>query len=119
MLSSMRKAVEESGDIKVLTSAELTKVKGQAGDFTVRIGGEEEKVSQSFGAIIFATGYMTEVLPQDFQLKPDVNIILQRKLVEMLQASERLERRPGAIGFVLDVSDETSHPLYSEQCTCG
>jgi len=114
MLSSMRKAVGESGGIKVLTSAEVTKVKGQAGDFTVRIGRGEEKVSQSFGAIIFATGYMTEILPQDFQLKPDVNIISQKKLVEMLQASERLERRPGAIGFILDVSDENSRlPILS------
>jgi len=114
MLSSMRKAVGESGGIKVLTSAEVTKVKGQAGDFTVRIRRGEEKVSQSFGAIIFATGYMTEILPQDFQLKPDVNIISQKKLVEMLQASEGLERRPGAIGFVLDVSDENSRlPILS------
>jgi len=114
MLSSMRKAVGESGGIKVLTSAEVTKVKGQAGDFTVRIGRGEEKVSQSFGAIIFATGYMTEILPQDFQLKPDVNIISQKKLVEMLQASEKLERRPGAIGFILDVSDENSRlPILS------
>ncbi|MBA7703974.1 Ferredoxin-type protein NapF [subsurface metagenome] len=51
---------------------------------------------------------MTEILPQDFQLKPDVNIITQRKLVEMLQAPGELERRPGTIGFVLDVSDENS-----------
>ena len=114
ILNSVRKAVGESGGIKVLTSAEVTKVKGQAGDFTVRIGRGEEKVSQSFGAIIFATGYMTEILPQDFQLKPDVNIISQKKLVEMLQASEKLERRPGAIGFILDVSDENSRlPILS------
>lgn len=108
MLSSTRKAVEENGDIEVLTSAEITRVKGQAGDFTVRIRRGEDKLSRSFGAIIFATGYMTEILPQDFQLKPEVNIISQRKLVDMLQAPGELERRPGTIGFVLDVSDENS-----------
>jgi len=114
MLSSTRKAVKENADIKVLTSAEVTRVEGQVGDFTASIGRGEEKVSQSFGAIIFATGYMTKILPQDFQLKPDVNIISQRKLVEMLQAPGKLERRPGTIGFVLDVSDENSRlPILS------
>ena len=108
MLSSTRKAVEENGDIKVLTSAEITRVEGQAGDFTVRIRTGEKQVSQSFGAIIFATGYVTKILPQDFELKLGISIISQRKLVEMLQAPERLERRPGTIGFVLDVSDENS-----------
>jgi len=114
MLSSMRKAVAGDENIKVLTSAEVTKVEGQAGDFTVSIGRGEEKVCQSFGAIIFATGYMTEILPQDFQLKPDVNIISQRKLVEMLQAPGEFERRPRTIGFVLDVSNENSRlPVLS------
>ena len=114
MLSSMRKAVEENGDIEAFTSAEIARVEGQAGDFTIRIRRGGDKLSRSVGAIIFATGYMTEILPQDFQLKPDVKIISQRKLVEMLQAPGELERRPGTIGFVLDVSDENSRlPIFS------
>lgn len=108
MLSSTRKEVEENGAIEVLISAEVTRVEGQAGNFTVRIRRGKEKVSQIFGAIVFATGYMTEILPQDFELKPDINIISQRKLVEILQVPGGLERKPGTIGFVLDVSDENS-----------
>ena len=114
VLSLMRKTVEENGDIEVFTSAEVTRVEGQVGDFTVSIRRGDDKLSQSFGAIIFATGYMTEILPQDFELKPDVNVITQRKLVEMLQAPGELEQRPRTIGFVLDVSDENSRlPILS------
>ncbi len=108
MLSSMKKAIEENGAIEVLTSAEVTRVEGKAGHFTARIRKGEHRVSQSFGAIMLATGHMTEILPQDFQLEPGVNIISQRKLVEMLQAPERFEQRPETIGFILDVSDENS-----------
>jgi len=108
MFSSMTRAIEEDKNIEVLTSAEVARVQGEAGDFTVKIrkGGKES--SRSFGAIIFATGYRTEILPQDFELKPGVNIISQQKLVEMLQAPERLERRPETIAFVVDFSDENS-----------
>lgn len=114
VLSLMRKAVEENGDIEVFTSAEIARVEGQVGDFTVSIKRGDDKLSQSFGAIIFATGYMTEILPQDFELKPDVNVITQRKLVEMLQAPGELKQRPRTIGFVLDVSDENSRlPILS------
>jgi len=108
ILSSVREAIEGNKNIGVLTSAEIIRVEGEAGNFTVSIRRGEEKVSRSFGAIIFATGYTTEILPQDFELKPDVNIISQRKLVEMLEAPAGLEQRPGTIGFVLDVSDENS-----------
>ena len=109
MFSSMTRAIEEDKNIEVLISAEVARVQGDAGDFTVRIrkGGGKES-SRSFGAIIFATGYRTEILPQDFELKPRGNIISQQRLVEMLQAPEKLERRPETIGFALDFSDENS-----------
>jgi len=109
MFSSMTRAIEEDKNIEVLTSAEVARVQGEAGDFTVRIrkGGKKES-SRSFGAIIFATGYRTEILPQDFELKPGGNIISQQRLVEMLQAPEKLERSPEIIGFALDFSDENS-----------
>jgi len=106
MLGSMIKAIEEDKNIEVLTSAEVARVQGGAGDFTVRIrkGGKES--SRSFGAIIFATGYRTEILPQDFEVEPGGNIISQQKLVQMLQAPKKSERRPETIGFALDFSDE-------------
>ncbi|MCK4402531.1 MAG: CoB--CoM heterodisulfide reductase iron-sulfur subunit A family protein, partial [Dehalococcoidia bacterium] len=90
------------------TSAEVARVQGEVGDFAVRIRSGKKESSQSFGAIIFATGYRTEILPQDFELKPGGNIISQQRLVEMLQAPEKLARRPETIGFVVDFSDENS-----------
>ena len=108
MLCSMTRAAEQDKNIEVLTSAEVTRVQGEVGDFAIGIRRGGEEFSRSFGAIIFATGYKTEILPQDFELKPSVNIISQLKLVEMLRASEDLGRRPETIGFVLDVSDENS-----------
>ena len=107
-LSLIRKAVEENRDIEVLTPAELTRGAGEVGNFSVRIKTGREEFSRSFGAIIFATGYRAEISPQDFELKPGVNLISQQKLVEMLEAPERLELRPETIGFVLDVSDQNS-----------
>jgi heterodisulfide reductase subunit A len=108
MLSSMTKAIEGDENIEVLTSAEVARVQGEVGDFAVRIRRGGKEISRSFGAIIFATGYKTEIVAQDFELKPGVNIISQLELVEMLRAPEKLERRPETIGFVLDVSDENS-----------
>ena len=108
MLGSMTRAIEEGKNIEVLTSAEVTRVEGEVGNFTVRIRRGGEEFSRSFGAIIFATGYRAEILPRDFELRPGVNIISQRNLIEILQAPEKLERKPETIGFILDVSDESS-----------
>jgi len=108
MLGSMIRSIEEDKNIEVLTSAEIARVQGEAGNFAVRIRKEGKEFSRSFGAIIFATGYRTEILPQDFELKPGGNIISQQKLAQILRAPEKLERRPETIGFVLDVSDENS-----------
>lgn len=108
MLDLTRSAIEKGENITVLTSSRITGIEGQAGNFTVRMEKEDEKFSRKFGAIIFTTGYMTEIRPQDFQLKPEVNIISPRKLIEMLQGQGELERKPETIGFVLDVSDENS-----------
>ena len=108
MVGSMARAVGEDKNIRVLTSAEVARVQGEVGDFAVTIGREEKEFSRGFGAIIFATGYRTEILPQDFELKPGGSIISQLELVETLRALEKLERRPETVGFVLDVSDENS-----------
>lgn len=108
MLDSMITAIEKDKNIEVLTSAEVTRVRGEVGDFDITIRGGVEEFSRSFGAIIFATGYRTEILPQDFELRPRGNIISQLDLVEMLRAPEKLERRPETIGFVLDICDENS-----------
>ncbi|MBA7504538.1 hypothetical protein ES706_03182 [subsurface metagenome] len=108
MFASMTRMIEEDKNIEVFTSAEVARVQGEVGDFAIRIRSGEKESSQSFGAIIFATGYRTEILPQDFELKPGGNIISQQRLVEMLQAPEKLARRPETIGFVVDFSDENS-----------
>jgi heterodisulfide reductase subunit A len=108
MLELMIMAIEEDENIEVLTSAEVKRVQGEVGDFdiTIRRGGKE--FSRGFGAIIFATGYRTEILRQGRELRLGGNIISQLDLVEVLRAPEKLERRPETIGFILDVCDENS-----------
>ncbi len=108
MLDLMITAIEKDKNIEVLTSAEVTRVRGEAGNFDITIRGGGKEFSRSFGAIIFATGYRTEILLQFFELKAGGNIISQLELVEMLRAREKLERRPETIGFILDVCDENS-----------
>jgi len=105
--SSMIGAVEEDENIEILTSTEVVGVEGKIGDFTVRIRKGAEEILRNFGAIVFATGYETEVSPQDFQLKLGINIISQERLAQMLQASS-VERKPESVGFIYDVSDENS-----------
>jgi len=108
MFDLMSNAIEEDKNIEVLTSTGITRVEGQAGNFTVRMRRGEEGVSRKFGAIVFATGYTTEISPKDFEVKPSVSIISQRDLAWMLGTPEKLEQRPETIGFVLDTSDENS-----------
>ncbi len=103
-IEAMIKAIEKAENIEILTSAEVTGVEGKIGDFKVRMRGTKE-ILRSFGAIVFATGYKTEVAAGDFPLKPGVNIISQERLVQLLQAPT-LEARPETIGFIFDLSDE-------------
>jgi heterodisulfide reductase subunit A-like polyferredoxin len=73
----------------------------------VRIRRGTKEILRSFGAIVFATGYKTEVTAGDFPLKLGINIISQKRLAQMLQAPT-LEARPETIGFIFDLSDENS-----------
>jgi len=104
---AMIKAVEKAENIEILTSAEVTGVEGKIGDFRVRIRRGTKEILRTFGAIVFATGYKTEVAAGDFPLKPGVNIISQERLAELLQ-DPSLGTRPENIGFILDLSDENS-----------
>jgi len=104
-IEAMIKAIEKAENIEILTSAEVTGVEGKIGDFKVRIRRGTKEILRSFGAIVFATGYKTEVAAGDFPLKPGVNIISQERLVQLLQAPT-LEARPETIGFIFDLSDE-------------
>jgi heterodisulfide reductase subunit A len=94
-------------NIEVLTEASVVKVEGDVGNFSVRIrrgaGGE---IRRKFGAIILATGQMTEISSADFKRTP--NIISQRELVSMLQAPQKLSRKPQTVAFVLDYFSENS-----------
>ncbi len=103
----MIEAAEGAKNIDILTSAEVLEVEGKIGNFMVRIRKGAEEISRSFGAIVFATGYETEVTDQDFQLKPGVNIISQERLAQMLQASSP-KGRPQTVGFIFDFYDENS-----------
>jgi len=102
---AMIKAVEKEENIEILTSAEVTGVEGKIGDFRVRIRMGTKEILRTFGAIVFATGYKTEVTAGDFPLKPGINIISQKRLAQMLQAPT-LEASPENIGFIFDLSDE-------------
>jgi len=108
MLSSMGEEVKKDANIEMLTSAEITRVEGDAGNFSVRIKRGVKEDSRDFGALIFATGCKAEILPRYFELSPGSKIISQRELVEILQAPAKLERRPEVIGFILDIADENS-----------
>ena len=104
---AMIKAVEKAETIEIITSAEVTGVEGKIGDFRVRIKKGKKKILRTFGAIVFATGYKTEVTAGDFPIKPGVNIISQQKLAQLLQAPTP-EAKPETIGFIFDLFDENS-----------
>jgi len=105
--NAMAKAVEQDKNIEVITSAEVTGVKGSVGNFTVSIKEATGETRRDFGAIVVATGYKTEIAAEDFPLKPGAKIIPQKKLAQMLQATAP-EAKPETIGFIFDLSDENS-----------
>ncbi|RKY59455.1 MAG: hypothetical protein DRP95_05065, partial [Candidatus Latescibacterota bacterium] len=57
LADSLAESVVGSGSIEVLTSAEVARVEGTAGDFRVEIRRGEDKLSRSFGAIVLASGH--------------------------------------------------------------
>ena len=104
---AMIKAVEKAENIEIITSAEVTGVEGKIGDFSVRIKKGKKKILRTFGAIVFATGYKTEVTAGDFPIKSGVDIISHQKLAQLLQGPTP-EAKPETIGFIFDLFDENS-----------
>jgi heterodisulfide reductase subunit A len=105
-LSSMIRAVEGDKNIEVLTSAQITAVEGEIGDFKVGIGKDREQVFRKCGAIVLATGYQTE-LALSSGMKSCSSIVSQEQLCNMLRDSG-WETEPKSIGFMFDFSDENS-----------
>jgi heterodisulfide reductase subunit A len=112
--SSMISAVEGDRNIEVLTSAQMTAVEGNIGDFGVRIRKKEEEIFRKYGAIVLATGYKTELaLDSEPKLRAEdeaisgMNIVSQEQFCRMLR-DPSLKTKPKTIGFMFDFSDENS-----------
>jgi heterodisulfide reductase subunit A len=105
-MGSMISAAERDERIEVLTSAQITSVEGNIGDFSVRIRKGEEEVIRKCGAIIIATGYQGKPA-LDSELEPGANILSQEQFCRMLRDSN-LETEPKTISFMLDFCDEAS-----------
>lgn len=106
-MSSMIKAVHGDRNIEIITSAEITRIEGQIGDFSVRVMKGAEEIRRSFGALVFATGHRVEPIAPDSQFKDNANIISQHGFAQMLQ-SPTAEPSPKTVGFVVGFSDENS-----------
>jgi len=112
--SSMISTVEGDRNIEVLTSAQITAVEGNIGDFGVRIRKGGEEISRKYGAIVLATGYKTELaLDSEPELRAEdeaisgINIVSQEQFCRMLR-NLSLKTEPKTIGFMFDFSDENS-----------
>jgi len=112
--SSMVSAVEGGRNIEILTSAQMTAVEGNIGDFGVRIRKGGEEISRKYGAIVIATGYKTELtLDSEPKLRAEdeaisgINIVSQEQFCRMLR-NPSLKTEPKTIGFMFDFSDENS-----------
>jgi heterodisulfide reductase subunit A len=112
--SSMISAVEGDRNIEVLTSAQMTAVEGNIGDFGVRIRKGGEEIFRKYGAIILATGYKTELaldcepkLRTEVESTSSINIVSQEQFCRMLR-NPSLKTVPKTIGFMFDFSDENS-----------
>lgn len=113
-VSSMIGAAEGDANIEVLTSARMTAAKGAAGDFLVTITREGEEIAHKYGAIVFATGYRTELaLDSGLKLRAEEEAISGAKIVSQEQLFDMLndpftDTKPRTIGFVFGFSDENS-----------
>jgi heterodisulfide reductase subunit A len=104
--SAMTSAVETDRNIEILTSAQVTTVEGEVGNFRVGISKNGGEVFRKYGAIVLATEYETELV-LDSGVKSSPNVVSQEQLSSMLR-DPRLETKPKSVGFVFDFSDENS-----------
>ena len=104
--SSMISAVDRDRNIEVLTCAQMSAIEGKMGDFRVAIRKDGEEILRSYGAIILATGYRTE-LALDAGMKSISNIVSQEQFSSML-GNPGLETEPKSVAFMFDFSDENS-----------
>ena len=107
MLDRMAKAISESGDIEVLTSARITSIDGELGNFAVKIERGREELPRNFGAIILATGYES----RSYGVEVAANVITQSQLAELLKSPDKVEKMPRHVGFLFGISDEHSRIL--------
>jgi heterodisulfide reductase subunit A-like polyferredoxin/coenzyme F420-reducing hydrogenase delta subunit len=104
--SSMISAAEEDRNIEILTSAQMTALEGNIGDFRVGIRRDREEVFRKYGAVVLATEYKTE-LALNSGMKASPNIVSQEQLSNILR-DPRLETKPRSVAFVFDFSNENS-----------
>ncbi len=105
-MGPMISEVESDDNIEVLTSAQLVRIEGNVGNFSVRIQKAGEEIPRKYGAIVVATGYRTQLMASS---EPDSGgkILSQAELCRML-AAQSLEKQPRTVGFIFDFADENS-----------
>lgn len=99
MVSSLAKRTLADGNIEVLTGAQVIGVEGAAGDFKAEIKRNGERLRRNFGAIVLASGYQAEALPD---AEKSGNIIPLAEFSRLLDQ----EPCPASVAFVVDVSNE-------------
>ncbi len=99
-------------NVEILTRSEVKKVTGQAGDFTVKIEGEEAKEIKA-GAIMIAVG-ARESIPEGWLYGEDERVMTQSEVKEKLSRDAELKGRIAMIQCV--GSKDADHPYCSRIC---
>lgn len=113
--------------IKIITSAQVTELKGQVGNFQVSVQQNGEKILITVGAIVVATGYAVAKGYDQFKVQPSDNIISQSELENRLNPKGKTRKEvfsvgdkvPGIITFLLGVCSKVSKLPTLSALTCG
>ncbi len=85
--------VNQDNNIDILTEAELVKLKGSPGNFTVKIKQSGEKRDLNVGAIVVATGFNTRFPRETYGIELSDKVITQLQLEEILASPEKSDAR--------------------------
>lgn len=113
LISSLLKAVEATGRVKVLTSTELGKFSGEAGHFSAVLRSNGSEKEDEFGAVVICTGGR-EHIPEEFLHGKDKRVVTQFEFENILNAGE-LEA--SSIAMIQCVGSRSSDwPVCSRTC---
>jgi len=109
--------IKENKNIHLYTEAKIESIDGYIGNFktTISHGPDKDFAEFDHGIVIVATG-AHEIQPKEYLYGENENVILQSKLEELLNTTEKIKNKKSVVMIQCVGSRNDEHPYCSKMC---